>query len=91
MLITEKLKAHSIAFLNLNSLSQMSEGVIDSIIESVIEIKNNQNHTGPFRLGRTSTTVILDVNGKEVRKWNENKRNARSKSVLMLELLNLED
>jgi hypothetical protein len=91
MLIKEKLKEHSIAFLNTNSLSQMSDGVIDSIIESVLEIKNNQSHTRPFRLGRTSTTIILDVNGKEVRKWNENKRNARSKSFLMLELLNLED
>ena len=90
MLIKEKLKNYSIAFLNTNTLSQMSDGVIDSIVENVIEIKNNQSYKGPFRLGRTSTTVILDTTGKEVRKWNKNKRNARSKSLLMIELLNLE-
>lgn len=70
------------------SLAQLSDDKIDGIITELQEIEASASFVKPFRLGNTSKTNIVDSQGHEVRRFNANKRNARSKSLLLLALLN---
>lgn len=75
-------------YLTEQSLAQLSDDKIEGIITELQEIEGSSSFEKPYRLGNISKTNIVDAKGHEVRRFNTNKRNARTKSLLLLALLN---
>jgi len=75
-------------YLTEQSLAQLSDDKIEGIITELQEIEGSSSFEKPYRLGNISKTNIVAPKGHEVRRFNTNKRNARTKSLLLLALLN---
>jgi hypothetical protein len=84
----EELKALAVSIIMEKNLAQLSVGKIQAIIEIVHFAKDSNIFDSPFRTGRSEPFNILDRNGRFVAGFSSKKRNARSKSILLLELLN---
>jgi hypothetical protein len=84
--LKHRMLCFSKTFLAEHNLANFTEGRLDSLINSVLEVMNSSDFVGPFRHGRSNNFSVLDKNGKTV--FNPGKRNANSKSKLLVVLLN---
>jgi hypothetical protein len=84
----ENLKARAATIIKEKNLAQLSDGKLRAIFETVRFVKDCNLFDAPFRTGRSEPFNILDKNGRFVADVSSKKRNARSKSILLLELLN---
>lgn len=87
--ISDKLvKARAVEIIKVHKLAELSDGKLKAIFELIHFVKSKDLFYPPFRLGHSEPFNILDKNGRFVAGFNSKKSNARSKSILLLELLN---
>ena len=85
----DTLRLFSREFINENKLANFSESRLDDLLNHVQFLMGQKKFSPPYRHGRFNTTSVLDANGNEVFNSSQrNGRNARSKSKLVLALLN---
>ena len=87
-ILDELLKAKAKEIINENNLAQLSDGKLEAIFKTVHLVKGNDFFHPPFRKGYSEEYNILDKKGHFVFGFSSNKNNAKSKTILLLELLN---
>ena len=88
MVNAEIIKHTANEFLSVKGMSILSDGEVDNLVDLVIVVLSVSVFEKPFRLGRSNTTAVLDASGKEVKRFNVKKQKARTKSLLLVALLN---
>ena len=84
----ELLKAKAKEIIKEKNLAQLSNGKLEAIFKAVYFVKDSDLFQPPFRRGFSEVYNILDKKGHFVFGFSSKKNNARSKTVLLLELLN---